>query len=319
MFSWQPLGKLFEPQALNLLGNQAEYAQSPQLIDLGDRLRVYFCSRIRDKPGHYISHPQWVDFTPNLKSIISISSSPLLPPASLGAFDEHGIFPFSPILHEGQVYAYTCGWSRRVSVPVETATGLAISRDGGNTFERYGSGPVLSPSLNEPYLVGDSFVLHTHGQFHMWYMFGTAWHRSASSNTPERTYKIGHAVSDDGINWKKDEARQIIPDVIGPLESQALPSVIELNGRFHMVFCYRQSFDFRHNHARSYRIGYAFSDDLESWTRDDKSLNLHSQGDWDSEMMCYPNICRGGQSVYLLYNGNHFGRNGFGAFKLMSP
>jgi hypothetical protein len=36
-------------------------------------------------------------------------------------------------------------------------------------------------------------------------------------------------------------------------------------------------------------------------------------GDWDSDMLCYPNAFACDGRVYLLYNGNAFGRHGFGA------
>ena len=86
-----------------------------------------------------------------------------------------------------------------------------------------------------------------------------------------------------------------------------------------MFFCYRQSFDFRKNKNRGYRIGYAYSDDMAIWTRDDESMNLNSmEGEWDSEMMCYPHIFELNGDVYLMYNGNEFGRYGFGLAKLES-
>jgi hypothetical protein len=89
--------------------------------------------------------------------------------------------------------------------------------------------------------------------------------------------------------------------------------VIAIGRRWHMFFCYRQSFDFRRNATRSYRIGHAWSDDQIHWIRDDDDPGLPIQADaWDSDMQCYPNVfaCEG--RIYLLYNGNEFGRHGFG-------
>jgi hypothetical protein len=64
-------------------------------------------------------------------------------------------------------------------------------------------------------------------------------------------------------------------------------------------------------------LGYAYSDDLIHWTRDDDhaGITLSKEG-WDSEMMCYPNIFESENNIYLLYNGNNFGKNGFGLAKL---
>jgi len=100
---------------------------------------------------------------------------------------------------------------------------------------------------------------------------------------------------------------------LGPDESQALPSIAEINGRYHMFFCYRQSFDFRKNKYRGYRIGHAYSDDLINWTRDDENPLLEvSSEEWDADMQCYPHVFECDGAVYLLYNGNEFGRHGFG-------
>jgi sucrose-6-phosphate hydrolase SacC (GH32 family) len=162
--------------------------------------------------------------------------------------------------------------------------------------------------------VGDGFVKIIGGVFHMWYIFGTGWRKYAPDAEADRTYKIGHAVSADGIQWVKEDARQIIADRLGKEESQALPTVIKLGNRYHMFFCYRQSFDFRTNAARGYRIGHAYSDDLANWTRDDQDPLLDvSAGSWDSDMLCYPHVFECEGTVYLLYNGNEFGRHGFGA------
>ena len=172
---------------------------------------------------------------------------------------------------------------------------------------------MLAASLHEPFLVGDGFVKVFGDTFHMWYIFGTGWKRFSPESAPDRTYKIGHAVSEDGIHWVKEEARQIIPDQLGPDESQALPTVIKIGQRWHMFFCYRQSFDFRHNKSRGYRIGHAWSTDLVDWTRDDEHPRLDgTPGEWDGDMQCYPHAFACDGKVYLLYNGNQFGRYGFG-------
>jgi ribosomal protein S18 acetylase RimI-like enzyme len=146
----------------------------------------------------------------------------------------------------------------------------------------------------------------------MWYIFGTGWKRFGVGSEPDRTYKIGHATSLDGITWTKEEGRRIISDRLGELESQALPTVVSRGGRHHMFFCYRHSSDFRQNKARGYRLGHAYSDDLHEWIRDDESVPGGTSGEWDSDMQCYPHAFAFRGRTYLLYNGNEFGRGGFG-------
>ena len=311
---WKKLGKIFDPTQHTLPNECVQFAQSPQALMFDDFVRIYFSTRAVDpKNGKYLSHITFVDMRKNLRDVIRVSDKTVIPLGGLGCFDEHGIFPMNVVRHGDAFYGYTCGCSRRVSVSVDTAIGLAISRDDGLTFRRIGDGPVLAASLHEPYLVGDGFVKIIGDTFHMWYIFGTGWKKYATDAPPDRTYKIGHAVSDNGVDWVKEEARQIVGDRLGVDESQALPTVIEIAGVYHMFFCYRQSFDFRKNSDRGYRIGHACSDDLSNWTRDDQDPLLDGRpGEWDAEMQCYPHVFECDGKVYLLYNGNEFGRLGFG-------
>lgn len=311
---WKKLGKLFDPTDHGLRDGWVGFAQSPQALVLDDRVRVYYSTRQADPPGKFLSHVAYVDFSRDFGRVLDVSRHEVIALGELGTFDEHGIFPINVLRHDGVVYAYTCGWNRRVSVSVDTAVGLAVSRDDGRTFVRLGAGPVLAASLHEPCLVGDAFVRVIDGAWHMWYIFGTGWKRYADGAAPDRTYKIGHAISRDGVHWEKEEARRIVADRLGETESQALPSVVTIGTRHHMFFCYRESFDFRTGAGRGYRIGHAWSDDLSNWTRDDDSPALEgTPGDWDSDMQCYPHALEVDGRVYLLYNGNAFGRHGFGA------
>jgi hypothetical protein len=314
---WIKHGKIFDPTEYSLPDGCEQFAQSPQAIVFDDFVRIYFSTRAVDVHGKFLSHIAFVDMRKNLRDVIRVSDRTVIPLGGLGCFDEHGIFPMNVVRHGDLVYGYTCGWSRRVSVSVDTAIGLAISRDNGNTFERVGVGPVLAASLHEPCLVGDGFVKVIGNVFHMWYIFGTRWRKYASDAAPDRTYKIGHATSPDGINWEKEEARQIISDRLGSDESQALPTVVKIGSRYHMFFCYRESFDFRKAKGRGYRVGHAWSDDLSNWTRDDDDPLLEgTPGSWDGDMQCYPHVFECEDKVYLLYNGNEFGREGFGLAEL---
>ncbi len=310
---WQRHGKIFDPTEHRLPAGCTQFAQSPQALVCDDFVRIYFSTRAVDTTGKFLSHVAFVDMPRNLREVIQVAERPVIPLGGLGCFDEHGIFPMNVLRVGDEVWGYTTGWNRRVSVSVDTAIGLAISRDGGSSFERIGDGPVLAQSLHEPCLVGDGFVRQVGDRFHMWYIFGTGWKRHAVDAAPDRTYKIGHAVSDDGIEWRKEEARQIVADRLGPDESQALPTVIRIGERWHMFFCYRQSFDFRNHPGRGYRIGHAWSDDLSNWSRDDDDPHLDVvQGDWDGDMQCYPHVFECDGRICLLYNGNQFGRHGFG-------
>ncbi len=317
---WQKKGLIFNPAAYHLPNGCTAFAQSPQTLVFDDFVRIYFSTRRNDElTGKYLSFIAFADFDKNFSTVKSTSTENVIELGELGTFDEHGIFPINILRHDGKIFAYTCGWSRRVAVSVETSTGLAISDNDGLSFKKMGTGPVLTSSLHEPTLVGDSFVQFYEGMFHMWYIFGKKWIRANRDEPPARVYKIAHAISTDGINWQKEEGKQIITDILHEDECQALPTVIKIDSRYHMYFCFREATDFRKNAARGYRLGYAWSEDLQHWTRDDANAGIGcSETGWDSDMMCYPHIFACGSKVYLLYNGNEFGRYGFGIAELLA-
>lgn len=310
--SWRRHGHIFNPADFHLLPGQCGFAQSPQALVFGEFVRVYFSTRVRDQTGQYVSHVAYADFTKDFSQVIGHSSAPVVPLGPLGSFDEHGIFPMNVLRVGTDIYGYTTGWSRRQSVAVDAAIGLVISRDQGLTFQRYSDGPVLGPSLTQPFLVGDAFVARFGDRFHMWYIHGVRWLHGKDTATVERVYKISHATSADGISWTP-LTRPVIADRLGPTECQALPTVLQIDGRYHMWFCFRHATDFRHDPQRSYRLGHAWSDDLAHWTRDDTAAGLDTaSAGWDSQMLCYPHVFHCDNRVLMLYNGNEFGRHGFG-------
>jgi sucrose-6-phosphate hydrolase SacC (GH32 family) len=103
-----------------------------------------------------------------------------------------------------------------------------------------------------------------------------------------------------------------------PNESQVRPALLRIDGTWHMWFSYRGSVDFRAE-GETYRLGYARSDDLETWERNDEAAGITvTSGDWDSQMMCYPNIVRVDDRIFMFYNGNGFGERGFG-YAVLQP
>jgi sucrose-6-phosphate hydrolase SacC (GH32 family) len=286
---------------------------------LSDRVRFYVTMRQLDSDKKYKGQIVYVDTDFDFQHIIGVSKHFPIALGDLGTFDEHGIFPMNVLRHEDKIYGFTSGLSRRKSVSLETSIGLAISHDNGETFVKHGTGPILSANLHEPFLVCDAFVLHENNEFLMWYIYGIKWIQNAEVNGLEsRVYKIAFARSKDAISWQNSSER-IISNVIGEDECQALPTVCKIGNRYHMYFCYRSAIGFRDTTGKGYRLGYAYSDDLITWTRDDQMGGLElSEDGWDSEMMCYPHLFKVQNKVFIAYNGNAFGKEGFGIAELIS-
>lgn len=311
MFKWNKKGLIFSPNGkYNWMYN---YAQIPFPVDFGDFLRVYFATREKYDGKMVRAFGGFVDLNKNnLQEIIRISDSPLVELGGVGEFDEFGSMPCSVVKNNNEYYLYYVGWTRCSSVPYDWEIGLAKSQDGAH-FQRIGKGPLLGPTVDEPYLNSTPIVYNFDGVWHMFYHTGKQWLKKGEKL--ESQYVIKHATSKDGITWNRNN-KQVLPLSVAN-ECQTSPSVIKIGDKYHMFFCYRQGLDFREDRDKSYRIGYAYSYDLENWTRDDSQAGIDvSEEGWDSQMIEYPHITKINDKYVMFYCGNHFGQGGFGYAEL---
>lgn len=294
MFKWKKLGRVFDPSDVKNKIWLKEFAQAPSALVFDSFVRVYFsCRPNRDKNGQYVSYAAYVDLRKdNLMEILDFAQRPVLELGNTGAFDEFGTYPISVVRYQDEVRAYFGGWTRCESVPFNVAIGVATSKDEGATFAKLGVGPVLSYCPDEPFVISGPKIRRFNDRWFLWYIAGRRWipHRTNVDNVEykaEPVYRIRMAVSSDGYEWTR-VGRDLIETKIESDEAQASPDVISYKNRFHMFFCYRHSLNYRRN-ERGYRIGYAYSDDMYHWIRDDAMAGIDiSQEGWDNESVSYP-------------------------------
>jgi len=305
---WQKKGLVFSPNSAG--GWMKTHAQVPTPLVCDDVIRVYFSAR----PQPNLSLTSFVDLDiDDPGRIVRLHPQPLLEPGKPGTFDEHGIMPSAAIRDGNKVFLYYSGWSRSASVPYINSTGLAISEDGGETFTKISEGPILSRSLHDPYSATSPTVLREGIDWHMWYGSGTGWLDIDGKH--EHVYDIRYAHSDDGINWTPSQEPAICQTT--DYEAITRPTVLTIAERYHMWFCYRGSRDFRDGET-AYRIGYAHSDDMKRWSRDDSQAGIDpSENGWDSKMIAYPAVVVANGRTLMFYNGNGFGVEGFGYATLL--
>ena len=313
MLNWKDLGLIFDVDNCQYLPEwHHSHAQAPNAVIFEDFVRIYFTGRPRgDANGNFVSRAMFVDVDPEANfKIISVSPNPILTLGKSGFFDEHGTYPFS-VLRESEYFtAIYGGWSRSVSVPFDISLGMARSKD-GEEFFKIGVGPILAPSLSEPYIITSPKLRFFNERYFLTYTAGVKWFEHKGRK--EIVYKLRSAESKDLVHWERTGIN-MVSDVRGPDEAQACGDIIKSNSGYHMFFCYRSATDFRSNSEMSYRIGYAFSTDLHSWERnDDFGGILPTPGSWDSQMCAYPNVFQYRNKTYVLYLGNNTGASGFGA------
>lgn len=269
----------------------------------GSKAKIYFSARdsMNRSQGAYIE----IDLDDPLK-VLAVSSSPVLELGQLGAFDDSGIMPTSLAEYDGRKFLYYNGWTLGKNVPFFSFNGVAISEDGGNTFEKISRGPaVLFSNNTDPYSTFAPFVMIDNGIWKMWYVSLIRWEWTDGSL--RHYYNIRYAESKNGIDWMREG--KVCIDFANEHEyAIARPFVMKENGLFRMWYSFRESLT-----ADSYRIGYAESDDGINWKRMDDKVGLDVSGSgWDSEMIEYSFLYDHKGKRYMLYNGNSFGKTGVG-------
>lgn len=305
---WERLGHVFVAD-----GQQdwlAGYAAVPFVDWIDDRhARIYFSSRdVRNR-----SYTGWivVDMADPLTPL-ELASRPALAPAGVGYFDEDGAMGSDLVQVGDAKYLYYIGWNVGRSVPFRNAIGVAVSHDDGNTFQRLSDGPILDRSIHDPCFVASHCVLREGELFRMWYLSCVEWSRLPDGAFRHR-YHIKYAESANGIDWLRD-GTVAVPFAYPNEYAISVPRVVHENGRYKMWYSYRGG-----PRAELYRIGYAESPDGRLFERRDLEVDLEPEpGAWDGEMVCYPCVFDWAGDRYLLYNGDGYGRTGFGLAVLRS-
>ncbi len=223
--------------------------------------------------------------------------------------------------HGDAVYGYTCGWSRRVSVSVDTAIGLAISRDEGLTFQRIGDGPVLAASLHEPFLVGDGVreerrwrvphVVHLRHRLEAEY----APRRAARANLQDRARRLAR--------WRQLEQGGSAADHRRPIGAGRKPGAADGHPASARAITCSSAIGSRSTSGRtataatgSATPGRTISFAGRATTTDPQSKARRANG--TRTCSAIRNVFEIDGRVHLLYNGNEFGRHGFGLATLES-
>ena len=261
-----------------------------------DLFRIYFSTR--DSFNRACVANIEIDIK-NPQKILKISNRPVLEPGKLGTFDESGVMTGSIINHRNKKYLFYTGWNVRKTIPFSWSIGLAISSNGGTTFKKYSNGPLLERNTVDPFFLASPTVLIDNKKWKMWYISGTGW---KPNNPPKASYHIRYAESNDGINWTRNG--DIAIDLKKKESRLGRACILKEKTHYKMWYSYA---------GKNYKIGYAESINGHDWKRkDDFSGIKTSKSGWDSEMIEYPFVFRHKGTKYMLYNGNNYGKSGFG-------
>jgi hypothetical protein len=166
------------------------------------------------------------------------------------------------------------GWSLRKTVPYTHAIGHAVFNESKNKFERVSKGPLIDKQEKIPYLANSGFLFKNK----MFFCNGTGW----AGNFPK--YDIYRAA--------RKREQWIVEEVV----------LCEKDSACSRPFVNKQGIFFSKKKKNTfYKIYY------NNFKKTKKILDKSNYG-WDSDMVCYPYLF----NDLLFYNGNGYGKTGFG-------
>lgn len=308
MKKWIRKGFIYNASGQN--GFDTSHCHKPTPIVINDKIvRVYF--GVRDAHGK--TRTTFIDLDiNNLQNILYIHNKPVLDLGKIGTFDDSGANVSSLVRYNDKIYMYHIGWNPSTTVHTRNSIGISISSDNGWTFNRLYDGSILDRTKDEPYYTGAVDVKYENNNiWKCWYTSGSEW--KFINGKPEIYYHIKYATSQNGIDWQRNNIDCILPK--DDFEATARPSILKLEDKYIMFYSRRSLVDFRVNSKNSYRMGYAESQDGIKWTRLDDKVELEptgKEGDFDSCEIAYPYVIEINGKLVMFYNGNGFGKTGFG-------
>lgn len=303
MQRWKKIKHVFSPAEEHPW--MLTHAANPFAEQISEHIfRIYFTSRNAASQ----SHITWADFDASQDfKLIKIAAEPVVAPGAPGLFDDSGAAMGWLLNKDGKRLLYYLGWNLKVTVPWLNTIGLAVSNAETGVFEKYSRVPLLDRSEEDPFSISYPAVLFDQGIYRMWYGSNLAWGKE--QHEMEHVFK--YAESPDGLHWKRSGRIAVGLEHAGEY-ALSKPMVLKDGDTYRMWYSYRASAK-----GDTYRIGYAESADGFTWKRMDEKVDLDVSAEgWDSEMICYPFVFDYKGKRLMLYNGNGYGRTGFGLAEL---
>ena len=283
------------------------HAANPLAVHLDtDTYRVFYSGRDAENR----SSVGYVDIDLIKREVMYVHPNPVFSYGPADSFYSHGVSIGNCYECDGQRYMLFMGWQIRDGDHWRGDIGrLKLGKD-LSTLELDGEHPLMTVDDTDPISLSYPWVerapASSSAKFHMWYGSTHAW----SAENGEMIHPIHHATSPDGHTWQRHGLS--IPFGINTAQAFSRPTIIpaeeSIDGRNHMWFSFRSGIA-----NEKYRIGYASSEDCMRWELHNEKAGIAvSPSGWDSEMIEYPFVFKHKGKHYMLYNGNEYGKTGFG-------
>jgi hypothetical protein len=294
---WKKLGQLYCPEELHPKLNS--HAANPLPVWLeGDVFRVFFSGRDLKNRSSVGS----VDINIVNRQVVYINNQPIFEHGPEGSFYSHGVSIGNCYEADGKRYMLFMGWQCPTEGHWRGEVGrLQVTPD--YSLQLVETKPFMEINSTDPISLSYPWVMpRNHGGYHLWYGSTLSW----DAGNGEMLHVLNYASSQKGDKWIRHGLA--VPYELGRIQAFSRPTVIGNDDEgYHMWFSYRSG------KGEKYRIGYARSGDGIGWSLEleNSGINVSEDG-WDSEMIEYPFVFDHKGQRYMFYNGNGYGKTGFG-------
>jgi hypothetical protein len=296
---WEKRGELYRPTPGGRHPKLLSHAANPLPVHIeGDVYRVFYSGRdVQNR-----SSVGAVDVDIVSGKLIREHESPFFEHGPAGSFYADGVSIGNCYEAGGIRYMLFMGWQNPEGSHWRGDIGrLVVKPD--LSLELESEQPFMSSDGTDPISLSYPWVMaRPSGGFDMWYGSTRSW----DAGNGEMLHVIQHAASADGHHWQRSGLS--VPFELGVAQAFSRPTVVRAaDGSYQMWFSYRSGA------GEQYRIGQARSSDGASWDLDLQHAGISvSPTGWDSEMIEYPFVFQHRGDQYMLYNGNGYGKTGFG-------
>jgi hypothetical protein len=296
---WQKLGRLYCPSSFGRHPKLLTHAANPLPVQLeGDVYRVFFSGRDVDNRSSVGA----VDIDIIKREVIFEHQQPFFQHGPEGSFYADGVSIGNCYTVSGIKYMLFMGWQSTNAEHWRGDIGrLVVQPD--LTLILDGNTPFMGVDVVDPVSLSYPWVqVNPAGGYLMWYGSTKTW----DAGNGEMLHVLNYAASQDGHSWSREGLA--VPYELGKAQAFSRPTVArDSRGGYEMWFSYRSG------DGDNYRIGHAVSVDGRKWTLVLAEASIDTSiDDWDSEMIEYPFVLDHAGQRYMLYNGNGYGRTGFG-------
>lgn len=298
---WKSLGLLFNTQSKHEW--MQSHAALPTILALDESyFRIYFSTRDKYKR----SYTTYVDLDMSTwipgQILIHNQKYPSFSPGRKGHFDDCGVTISSFYKDKGDLYGFYLGWTLKKNVLFSNEIGI-VHIDKNFLFSRIQKMPIYGRSEIEPLTFGYPTVFKNGKKTSLYYDGIDEWDEDNDANYK---FDLRQAHLNSNNRWIFSQKRVLS---LKPNERAITrPSFMKLDGRLFMIF----SSDI----GGKYRLDAAEQGLDGSWSRILDFKFIKSGKEWDEEEATYPCVFSYRNDFYALYNGNSYGKTGFGIAKL---